>query len=1741
LDEVRQLDSEGERLERASLEHLHNFDSKDVVTRSLEAAGFKDVPIDDLDEETQQILAEQRDTIAMRAAGLPDPEELDRRFQEASTIVEEWDALGDADVSDERLEELRREGIKDLPEPMRRFGNFALQRALINGSMLSRALFFIPGSGNLADKLIKESNAVNQSLLDTGTGENALVIDNALGNVTDVLLLGKLGVTKGRDIAAIFGFNAFNRAIADTDATENPTLNKISFAVGQAITEYALTLTFNKVLTKFAPSLGAGVEGLNEPLKAGAKGGMLSVARRLGLASIAEIPEENFIEAVQMGQAILQGFQEVPTAEEAFDTFKKTTLGAMVGGTAARTIQELQQRGVSPEATDEATAVEGPPERRKSPDTITLTREAHASLKEAANKDKLTGIGNTRIEEKAVKTLFKRADREGTPTAVVGFDIGNFKAVNDNLGENVGDQALQLFSDSINEAIRTERADGDKGRPRDVAGVATRRGGDEFRIILPNATAEAGQAVADRVAQAFDAKLKEAGIQLPAEGRPVFAAPGVVQRDAGDTRTQGQMNSEVDAGIKASKARIKTELGVPLTREEGQQPEIAGAKPATGDVSTEQVAPATPVRETQETGSQAQQKQAPQDTDAARLTEQQKLKADLKAKRAVRKAKKGVRKAEPTTEGKAFKEAKASPKPPSTPRQFFGAGFRRATAAGRERLTQLKDEIRSKSAKQEDIRKELATLARKLLPRTESAKLLQAIAKAKTPRQAQAIRGRIGAAVEVVAKRAADVRFKRLRKKTKFRTLAPEVVELLGGKDEVAKLKALDIRSLDASDVEAAADRLIEAQTIQKAVTKMRIGGTVKSLNEWVTDTTANTAKSGKFQATETKTQTGLVSRFIEEEQKKVEELLISMDGGVEDGPNSKVYYQQVVDGVTEQNSIQQEQETEMFRLLGEDALTEVSRWDRTSLEPSTVAKLRGITTAVSVEFDSGRTVKMTRQELAEILAHAEANREKLLKAGFVFERNRALKKVSLTEADLSRLETVAKDTSPLISGMKRSVLIAMNGKLQEQFDGAHTKLRGFSNLVEGTFFPIRRDVTSKVPRLEGLSDYNQFVEATVGNIRETKQRTNSNLPFVIGDIMTTYNGHVRRISGFIGLAERMRNVLFILNNPKSRKTMDRSFGTQRHKALRRIYDAVAQEVVGRRPPEGLVNATAAKLVSNATRGVLAANVFVILKQPVSFLLANTEMSATALAKGASATAKLGPIGTPEANRLDKLMVQWNPNLWHRFRTNRLRLHGLFDPEGGVVGKVKTLSQRLMGGISEGDRAAIRGIFKAGIEEAKAETDFKFGSPEFISVVNRKVDRVIARSQPTVLTMDQAGIALESRTNALVKVSAAMFMSQRNQIYNIARRAIRRGGKRGLREITLALAVSPLLISMVDELRRWAYGYDDDRDVREKVEDAIMAVVEQDLSIMYGSGTVVDLASAIKRQLKGERGRIQRSENILSSTVTETFEGTQDIMEAVTRAGETFKSGDKRGQSVAIERGVRGLTKLTFAVGAGTGSPISSPLRLVRGLHSRFMPKAEYSTMFKERARLRKIVAKEQETGRQLLSDFQHEKLAVIEETLTLANLAFTAADRGEVTQDIANAYAAKRVLEGLETIETLEESVGADTFNKGVEGPDPAEEAARALRKENGKAILALNTRIKDLSFVEAEFKGLKTVKAQRRFLRENPEAKLQLTTLKQLRRAARLVATNSKAASSPRVSPERQAQIKAAIKQILEKAEKL
>ncbi len=65
-------------------------------------------------------------------------------------------------------------------------------------------------------------------------------------------------------------------------------------------------------------------------------------------------------------------------------------------------------------------------------------------------------------------------------------DMDRFKSVNDGKGHAVGDQVLQKLGDILHDAIR----DGD---------VAARYGGDEFVILLNDASLDEGEQIARRI------------------------------------------------------------------------------------------------------------------------------------------------------------------------------------------------------------------------------------------------------------------------------------------------------------------------------------------------------------------------------------------------------------------------------------------------------------------------------------------------------------------------------------------------------------------------------------------------------------------------------------------------------------------------------------------------------------------------------------------------------------------------------------------------------------------------------------------------------------------------------------------------------------------------------------------------------------------------------------------------------------------------------------------------------------------------------------------------------------------------------------------------------------------------------------------------------------------------------------------------------------------------------------------
>src|SRR5690606_21825861 len=101
--------------------------------------------------------------------------------------------------------------------------------------------------------------------------------------------------------------------------------------------------------------------------------------------------------------------------------------------------------------------------------------------REEARTDALTGLLNRR----ALFDTFSGKPLDAG-RAVVAFDLDRFKQVNDRYGHAVGDQMLKNFSDAMRQNLR----EGDH---------AARTGGEEFVLVLQNASSQLASSTAERI------------------------------------------------------------------------------------------------------------------------------------------------------------------------------------------------------------------------------------------------------------------------------------------------------------------------------------------------------------------------------------------------------------------------------------------------------------------------------------------------------------------------------------------------------------------------------------------------------------------------------------------------------------------------------------------------------------------------------------------------------------------------------------------------------------------------------------------------------------------------------------------------------------------------------------------------------------------------------------------------------------------------------------------------------------------------------------------------------------------------------------------------------------------------------------------------------------------------------------------------------------------------------------------
>lgn len=111
-----------------------------------------------------------------------------------------------------------------------------------------------------------------------------------------------------------------------------------------------------------------------------------------------------------------------------------------------------------------------------------------------ASSDPLTGLGNYRCLLDVLETEVQRSGRTGRPFAVVLLDLDGLKRLNDHHGHLVGSQALCRLANILRVNCRS-------------IDTATRYGGDEFALILPETDERAAQEVAARICDRLAADL----------------------------------------------------------------------------------------------------------------------------------------------------------------------------------------------------------------------------------------------------------------------------------------------------------------------------------------------------------------------------------------------------------------------------------------------------------------------------------------------------------------------------------------------------------------------------------------------------------------------------------------------------------------------------------------------------------------------------------------------------------------------------------------------------------------------------------------------------------------------------------------------------------------------------------------------------------------------------------------------------------------------------------------------------------------------------------------------------------------------------------------------------------------------------------------------------------------------------------------------------------------------------------
>lgn len=176
----------------------------------------------------------------------------------------------------------------------------------------------------------------------------------------------------------------------------------------------------------------------------------------------------------------------------------------------------------------------------------------YGEARKLAETDALTGLYNQRFFQETLRREVTRAHRYQRKLTLIVFDLDDFKSINDQVGHLAGDRVLAQAADRLREAVRS-------------VDVASRIGGDEFAVIMPESAAEDGEQLFRRVHNSMR------GTALGPDEQRLRLSGGIAELLHGDT--PASLFERADAALYRAKELGKDRADIARAGEQHPDPD----------------------------------------------------------------------------------------------------------------------------------------------------------------------------------------------------------------------------------------------------------------------------------------------------------------------------------------------------------------------------------------------------------------------------------------------------------------------------------------------------------------------------------------------------------------------------------------------------------------------------------------------------------------------------------------------------------------------------------------------------------------------------------------------------------------------------------------------------------------------------------------------------------------------------------------------------------------------------------------------------------------------------------------------------------------------------------------------------------------------------------------------------------------------------------------------------------------